>query len=378
MQNFLQNIFHNYKKTFFSIKTIIELKDINPKLVFLSEQKSYQKYSKILIDVLLSKYSEEIYYFSMDTNDRIEHPKIKNFFISPHFTRFFFNNIKTKNLFLTLTDLGNEIIKKTRNVDNYIYYFHSPVSTTKNYLPRAFDCYDTILCNGQFQIEEIRLRENIKKLVKKNLIPSGYFYFDLLNEIKKKNQAYDKILVAPSWNKNLKYSINKNFIELIEVLLNKNYKVVFRPHPEHFKRSKKILDEINSKFVDEKFKFDESYSNIESMQEAQCLITDSSGIAIEYMIVFKRPVLYLDEFDKIHNDEFKNYINLKPIDKTIKEDFGFLFKKNNFSEIDKIINNASEAFDKSLPSLNNLIRDNFFNFSFTKKFLNENLDKILK
>lgn len=114
------------------------------------------------------------------------------------------------------------------------------------------------------------------------------------------------------------------------------------------------------------------------MQEAQCLITDSSGIAIEYMIVFKRPVLYLDEFDKIHNDEFKNYINLKPIDKTIKEDFGFLFKKNNFSEIDKIINNASEAFDKSLPSLNNLIRDNFFNFSFTKKFLNENLDKILK
>ena len=45
----------------------------------------------------------------------------------------FFRNIKTSNLFITLTDLDNSIIKKNKYVKNYIYYFHGSVSTTKVY-----------------------------------------------------------------------------------------------------------------------------------------------------------------------------------------------------------------------------------------------------
>ena len=64
------------------------------------------------------------------------------------FINYIFNNLKVKNLFLTITDLVITV-KKNQNIDNYIYYFHSPVSTTKNYTC-SFDNYDVIMRLGQF------------------------------------------------------------------------------------------------------------------------------------------------------------------------------------------------------------------------------------
>ena len=82
----------------------------------------------------------------------------------------FFNNLTASYIFLTLTDLDNHIVKKNSKVDKYIYYFHSPISTTKSYTTRAFDNYDIIMCNANFQIEEIKAREKLNNLKKKYLI----------------------------------------------------------------------------------------------------------------------------------------------------------------------------------------------------------------
>lgn len=373
----LINILNEVKFFFYSLNILLDLKNEKPKIIFFSESKSYQKYSKPIIDTLCSIYPDQIYYFSIDKEDSIADKRVRNYIVNKILINFIFKNLKAKNLFLTVTDLGNNLIKKTINIDNYIYYFHSPVSTTKNYTPKAFDNYDIIMCNGQFQVDEIRSRENLKKLNKKKLIPSGYFYFDHLSENINHNVNSNEILIAPSWNKNIKNFINENFIELIDVLIKKNYKVIFRPHPEHFKRSKNILNQIKNKFLNENFKFDKDVNNIKSMEKAKCLITDSSGIAIEYMIVLKRPVLYLDEYDKIHNPEFKDYSYLKTIDQTIKENFGYLFEKKDFNIIDLIIDDSEKQLEKKLPELNNLINKSFFNFGTTKNFLQSNLKKII-
>ena len=126
-------------------------------------------------------------------------------------------------MLLTLTDLGNHFIKKTKNIEKYIYYFHSPISTIKSYTPKAFDNFDIIMCNGKFQIKEIEIRQNIKNLSKKKLIPTGYFYFDYLMENSKNDIQCEEILIAPSWNKNEKNFINENFLDLIDTLLKKNF-----------------------------------------------------------------------------------------------------------------------------------------------------------
>lgn len=373
----IKNFFSKIKFFVSSLDILQDLKNHKPKIVFFSEHKSYQKYSKILIDFISSNNSEQIYYLSLDKDDKIINKKVKNYFIDLRLVNYIFKNLKAQNLFLTVTDLGNNLIKKTNNIDNYIYYFHSPVSTTKNYTTKAFDNYDTIMCNGQFQIDEIRVRENLKNLTKKNLIPSGYFYFDYLIKNINHNNNLKKILIAPSWNNQMSNFINENFVKLIDVLIKKNFKVIFRPHPEHFKRSKNILKKIKNNFSQQNFEFDKDANNFKSMEEAKCLITDSSGIAIEYMLIMNRPVLYLDEYDKIHNSEFNDYSSLQTIDIKIKNNFGYLFTKKDFDIIDNIINNSQDDFQKKLPLLKYFINEHFFNFGKTKNFLKLNLNKIL-
>lgn len=362
---------------FSSLNILQDLKNQKPKYIFFSEHKSYQKYSKTLIDFISSNNSEKVYYISLDQNDKIINKQVKNYFIDKRLINFIFKNLKAQNLFLTVTDLGNNLINKTSNINNYVYYFHSPVSTTKNYTPKAFDNYDTILCNGQFQIDEIRTRENKKKLPKKKLIPAGYFYFDYLIKCINHNINPTKILIAPSWNNQMSNFINENFVKLIQILLNKKFKVIFRPHPEHFKRSKNILKHIRNNFTQQNFEFDQDVNNFNSMEEAKCLITDSSGIAIEYMLIMKRPVLYLDEYDKIHNSEFKDYSNLQTIDIKIKNNFGYLFTTEDFKKIDDVIDVSQNDFQKKLPFLKNFINENYFNFGKTKDFLNLNIKNII-
>ena len=377
MYRSLINVIDEVKLFFSSLDILYDTKNIKPKIIFFSENKVYQKFTKPLIDIVCSVYPSEVYYLSIDKEDKIDNNRVINYFVNPLLINFIFKKLKAENIFLTVTDLGNNLLKKTKNIDKYIYYFHSPVSTTKNYTSAAFDNYDIMMCNGKYQIDEIRSREHLKKLTKKKLIPSGYFYFDyLINNVNDRINN-DEILVAPSWNKNLPNSINENFIDLINILIKKKYKVTFRPHPEHLKRSIKILDFIKRKFRDKSFNFDINDDNINSMQKAKCLITDSSGIAIEYMIAIKRPVLYLNEHDKIHNSDFKDFSKFQTIDQKIKDNFGYIFENKDFDNIDYIIKNSEINLKKKLPKLKNFIDDNFFNFGNTKKFLIANIKEII-
>lgn len=56
---------------FLSLNSFREFKGKKIKFVFFSEGKSYQKYSKFIIDVLCERYPHEVYYFSIDYEDKI-------------------------------------------------------------------------------------------------------------------------------------------------------------------------------------------------------------------------------------------------------------------------------------------------------------------
>ena len=157
-------------------------------------------------------------------------------------------------------------------------------------------------------------------------------------------------------------------------MIKKNFKVIFRPHPEHFKRSINILDNIKKRFSGESFKFDVDANNIKSMERSKCLITDNSGIAIEYVIALKRPVLYLNEHDKIHNSNFEMFKNLEPMEDAIKKNFGYTFNRNQIHDIDKIIEKSLIDFNKK--NIDNFINSNFYNFKNTINYFDKNLTKI--
>ncbi len=366
-------IFINKLKTNYKIfKNILLIRKIKPKYIFFSENKNYQKFSYLLIETIIKKYPKEVYYVSSELDDTFENSDVINFFIGKGFLlNIFFLLVRANNMFLTTTDLDNNAIKKTNNVDKYIYYFHGAVSTTKVYTATAFDNYDIILCNGDYQINEIRKRESIKKIKKKKLIKTGYFYFDYLTQRINKQIVPNEILIAPSWNYNQKNFINENIKEIIQSVLNQGYIVNFRPHPETFKRSITTINNIKQRFSNESFFLDDKPENINSMENARCLITDNSGIAIEFVLLFKKPVLYFEDSDKIHNIDFSDYSELVSMDKKVKEIFGYTFKKENIKDLDVLINKSISEFVNKETEINNFVDENFYNFGSTIKNFND-------
>tara|TARA_B100001057_G_scaffold493667_1_gene588618 strand:- start:3472 stop:4578 length:1107 start_codon:yes stop_codon:yes gene_type:complete len=350
-------------KIFYSILKLIFSKKFD--FIFFSEEKSYQKYYILLIEKLLTK-KYSIAYLSSDKNDFINLKGINNFYVGEGLTRMFaFMIVRSKFLFLTLPDLGyNEIKKQPDNINYYIYFFHAVNSAHRAFKKNAFNNYDIIFCAGEYHYNELRKLEEINNSKKKFLPKTGYLYFDYLSKNNKELKKEDFVLVAPSWNYNKKNFLNETCLNLITNLLKSDQKVFFRPHMEHHKRNKNTLNTIKEKFSTNKnFIFDEKTENLDSMLKSKILITDNSGIAIEYMFSLKRPVIYFDYFSKIHNELFDK-INIKPMEDQIKEKFGYFVKEKHVDDLDlkHLISDAEKKFLDNSQNLQNFINKNFFNF----------------
>ena len=264
---------------------------------------------------------------------------------------------------MTLTDLGNHF-QKSKLCKFYVYFFHAIASTHQIYTNSAFKNYDIILSNGEYQSKELRLAEEIFSFPKKEIVNSGYFFLD---NIKKKANLKSKekrhVLFAPSWNYNNENLFNDYGIDIISNLLSKNFILTLRPHPEHYKRSKNTINKINKLFLNDKnFFLDKSISNLKSLEKAEILITDNSSIVFEFMLIFKRPIIYIDYREKIHNID-KDKIPIMTIDEEFKTVFG---NKLNISNLENLADLCENLINENNAS-SQLVD------SFAKKYLS-NLD----
>jgi len=332
------------------------------KHTFYSENISYQKYFINLI-LGLSKKGEKIIYLSSDINDVIDDQNVKNFYIGNGIVFYFiFLIINTKNLIFTVPDLDNNKIKKTKNIDNYIYLFHASNSTHKQFTKSSFDNYDVIFCNGPYQNKELRYLEKYNNKQEKLLINTGYLYFDYLKNKSNISLKEKNILIAPSWNYSEENFFTKICSKLIKQLLVDDLKVILRPHPEHYKRYKKTIELILSENKhDENFILDNEPENIKSMNKASVLITDCSGIAPEYLFTYKKPIIYFNEYPKIHNEHF-NKLNLDVFEDLVRDNFGYCIKETQIKDIKKEINEATSIFNSKIKNIDTFAKVNFYNF----------------
>ena len=77
-----------------------------------------------------------------------------------------------------------------------------------------------------------------------------------------------------------------------------------------------------------------------SLNDSVCMISDWSGISLEYAFVFERPIIFIDVPKKILNPN-SNDIHLEPIEVSIREDIGYIVSPENLSTIPSLINNQS-------------------------------------
>jgi YidC/Oxa1 family membrane protein insertase len=239
------------------------------------------------------------------------------------------------------------------------------VSTTMVYRFGAFDHFDALLCVGPYQIKEIRANEERYKLKPKTLIENGYGLLDkIIGEVQNHTRSVQEgrkksVLVAPSWGNHA--LLETCAFELVSILLENGYQVIYRPHPMTLRHRQKLLAELQEKFKQNKnFIYETNLSSQESLHISNIMITDWSGVAIEYALGIEHPVIFIDLPRKVNNPEYKK-IPFEPFEVTIRSKIGVVIPPNRLRDIPKNIEDLCSNFDSFSQEIRKIRSENVYN-----------------
>ena len=339
-------------------------------IVFYSENEYYFIYFQPIVEKLTQKYDMKICYITSSKTDPMLTCKDKNilpFYIGDGIARSnFFINLKATIIVMTMPDLETFHIKRSKVYPvHYVYIFHSLASTHYIYRKNAFDNFDTIFCTGDYQINEIQEREREFNLGEKKLVKHGYGRLDTLidearsTDIRKSTSNNKVVLIAPSWGAN--GLIETKGQEIISILLDSGFDVILRPHPMTIKKSNKVIQKIEKEFKDNlNFKLETDIRNTESFFLCDYMISDWSGVAIEYAFAFEKPILYVDTPQKINNPEC-DQINLVPLEEKIRSQIGEVVSLSELSLIPSKINQFLQSQNKFKEKIQKIKEETVFN-----------------
>ena len=369
-----------------NLKKFENLSDFERSIVFYAENEASMNHFRTLIFELTERMNFQICYITSVKNDQILSSKNKNilsFYIGEGAARTkFFLTLRAKILVMDMPDLDRYHIKRSKAYPvHYIYLFHSMFSIHSYLRKGALDNYDTIFCVGSHHVNELRTTEKLYGLKPKTIINYGFGRLDTLLQEKEKfaksdSNLKDLILITPSYgDENL---LEKCGIELIDTLLKSDFRVLLRPHFRTLRDSKELIDSIKNKFgKNPSFIFEDGVIPPEYFHNSICMISDWSGISMEYAFTFERSVIFIDVPKKILNPDADD-LPLEPIEISIRKKIGHIVSTNNIREIPNIINNLNnntEDFKKQLK----LIRQNtVFNISTSSKIGANYIEKLIQ
>jgi len=325
-----------------------KLTDEARSIVFYAENKASINHFRLLISELTEEKNLQICYVTSVKNDPMLSSKNKNiftFYIGDGTARTkFFLTLKAKILIMDMPDLETFHIKRSKVFPvHYVYIFHSMFSIHSYLRKGAIDNYDTIFCVGEHHKKEIRETEKVYGLKPKKLITYGFGRLDTLLHEKQKfhqtNPDNDKlIIIAPSYGK---YNLLEVCgLELLEILLKSDFRVLLRPHFRTLRDSKKIIKTVEEKFGNNpNFILEEGIIPPEKFHNSKCMISDWSGVSFEYAFTFERPVIFIDLPKKILNSDSGD-ISLEPIEISIRDKIGYVISPKNLEKIPEIIKNT--------------------------------------
>lgn len=249
----------------------------------------------------------------------------------------------TGSLFFTTTpSIGTSIfpksqIKPSSMIPKYIYLFHSLVSPNEMYVKNSFKNFDFIFSPSK------TISEQLKNLVSNNtkIYETGYLLFDEIDVFKFIDRKSNKVLLAPTWGDGVK-EISKNINKINEFVIKNELKLVFRPHPMTDIKSLKLNSEI---IID-------SNKDLSNLEMYKNLITDFSGIALEFFYLTGRPVLFLDVTKKIKRKLKKKEKDLNLIENDMRNIIGKVTKIDDLTNFDISTVYAEEESRKFIESLN--------------------------
>jgi hypothetical protein len=235
-------------------------------------------------------------------------------------------------------------LKRSKMVRHYAHILHAPSDATM-YRLFGIDYFDSILLTGDYQAADIRTLEQQRNIPEKKLLTVGCTYLDVYAE-KIKNLPIEEnhpftVLVSPSWGPSA--LLTRYGERLLDPLAASGWRIIIRPHPQSQKSEAAMLEHLQTHYKDSgNIVWDYERENIFSLNKADTMISDFSGIIFDYMFLRDKPVLYVSQ-----------NLDLRPYDaddldhelwqfKTIKE-AGIELQEDDFPRITEIIKNAADS-----------------------------------
>jgi YidC/Oxa1 family membrane protein insertase len=347
----------------YSIKQYYSSPD-SDKLVFYSVIEGHYKYFSEIIDYLLANSNIVIHYVTSDFNDKLlvqKHERLNVYYIGEKRAITFMLKLTAKIVVMTAPNLQQYHIKRSVVCPDIEYIFTYHHFTSLMMLREgALDHFDTVLCVGRHQIDEIRRTEELYGLPQKKLVKVGYGQIDKLLRMyaamPKMERTTRQVLIAPSWSE--KNILDSCLDEIIKQLAG-NYTLIVRPHPEYIRRFPAKWHNIAGKYNIETLSFDLNFMSNDSIYQSDVLITDWSNIAYEFSYCTKKPAIYINTPIKVMNSEYSR-LGIEPLDITLRRKLGVAVDIDKINSLPEIIEDMRNNQEKYRISIESAVTDYLF------------------
>ncbi|MGH7146332.1 MAG: CDP-glycerol glycerophosphotransferase family protein [Nitrospiraceae bacterium] len=269
-------------------------------LVFYSEGRQYWSTFKPVIDELVSRRVKCRYLTSDDKDPGLVYPSelAESKYIGTGNKAYtYLRFLEADVCVMTTPGLDVLQIKRSRGVKHYAHLMHAPTDAAM-YKTYSFDYYDSILTSGNHQIRSIRKLEELRGASRKVLLKTGCLYYDEMKRRLKElvpppgSTKHKTVLVAPTWGAN--GLLMKFGMRLLVPLLEMQYNVILRPHPQSFISESEMLGRLRDEIGHySNLEWDNESDGMRSMSRADVMVSDLSGVVFDFALLFEKPVLTL-------------------------------------------------------------------------------------
>lgn len=345
-------------------------RDYEMQLVFYSEKNGFYKYYQNIIETLLEKTDVVINYITSDPRDQVfemESERFRPFYIGEHKLIVLMMKLEADIVVMTTPDLENFHLKRSlvRKDNEYIYVPHDVNSPNLTFHKDALDHFDTVFSSGFLCTAEIRKREELYHLKKKNIVEWGSGVIDNMilayENMEKHPKPAPEILIAPSWQKD--NILSSCIEEILDQLQGHGYKIIIRPHPQFVRHETERLNELRQKYdmdSQKDMELQTDFSSNRTVYEADLVITDWSSIAFEYSFATLKPSLFINTPMKVMNEDYEE-LGITPVDLELRNMIGKSIDPDGLEKLPDMVHELLHSNDFSPESLRKIREKYIYN-----------------
>ena len=365
------------------IKTSVHYRK-NPLTKFIFFYFPVKAYQKNILELIerLNKNSKIIPYIIYNSFSSDELKKSDNaLFLDFSYLRFipFYNFFLSKINFIFSSYVNYIFLPKAKNV--YISHdiYDTPMVNKKDekklFIELAKLNYIFVSSNIAKMYFIKKFKKYLKKKLKVQIINTGYLKLDhVYKELKNLKVKEDSILLAPTASNHYKESnLSLKLNNLIKFLLEKNFKVIYRPHPMDLTKKGNMhkTEETIRKFQDYKnFTIDLLPSYLKSYSKSFILITDFSGTAYTFSFSQNKPVIFYSNINNTIKKDFKNLYYFND-----RKKIGFAV--NNLNDLLKNLNKIRNNKNLLKNKIKKLKKKRIENFGMSMKITKKQIENII-